>query len=309
MKLLVTGHLGFIGSAFCHLFKDKYEIIGVDFHGFGSSIKNLASGISDIKADISNHEEIDYIFNQVKPDVVINFAAESHVDRSNVNDFNFWKSNVLGTREIALQAIKYKVRMVHVSTDEVYGDAFFNDSPWVEESRTMPQNPYSVTKAAAEMLLSVYSRNDLDVVITRGANTIGPRQFREKAIPKAIYCFTHNLEFPLFRTPAQRMWMYVDDHATGIEAALLKGKKGEIYNLAPFFESEEYISNVINFVKEIVGKGNVIFVDDRKNYDLRYWMSAKKANEQLEWTPQYDLESTIKLTTRWYLDHPEFLNI
>jgi dTDP-glucose 4,6-dehydratase len=309
-KLLVTGHLGFIASAFCHLYKDTYEITGVDFAGWGSMEQNTVPGVTDLRGDIAEADAVRLIINETAPDAIINFAAESHVDRSNDDDSCFWRSNVLGARNLALEAMRLGIRMVHVSTDEVYGDAHENSEPWTEASPVHPKNPYSVTKAAAEMLLSVYGsseRHNLDIVITRGANTIGPRQFPEKAVPKAVWCFTHGEEFPLFRTPARRMWLYVDDHASGIEAALRIGKKGEVYNIAPHFDNEEITANIIKKVRDIVGKGTIREVEDRANYDLRYWMDPEKAKRELGWSARYGLEKTVRSTVSWYLDNMQWL--
>jgi dTDP-glucose 4,6-dehydratase len=309
-KLVVTGHLGFIASAFCHLYRDNYEITGVDFAGWGSMERNCVPGISDLRADIADAQRMRSIVDDVQPDAIVNFAAESHVDRSNDDDSCFWQSNVMGARTLALEAMRLGIRMVHVSTDEVYGDAHENSTPWTEKSSIQAKNPYSVTKAAAEMLLQVYGsseRHNLDIVITRGANTIGARQFPEKAVPKAVWCFTHDAEFPLFRTPAKRMWLYVDDHAAGIEAALRKGKKGEIYNIAPSFANEEMTAKVIERVRDIVGKGTIKEVQDRANYDLRYWMDPAKAKHELGWEAKYNLDGTIQTTVEWYLENQDWL--
>lgn len=309
-KLLVTGHLGFIASAFCEIFKDRYEIIGVDFAGWGSMKQNLASNVRDIRADISDSDRIRSIIEEIKPDAILNFAAESHVDRANEDDSCFWQSNVLGARNLALEACRLGIRMVQVSTDEVYGDAVASSEPWTETSPIAPRNAYAVTKTATEMLLRVYcesERHNLDVVITRGANTIGPRQFIEKAVPKAIWCFVNNKPFPLFKTPARRMWMYVDDHVHGIEAALRKGKRGEVYNLAPGYDSEEITENVIERVLELVGKGEIKKVEDRSNYDLRYWMDSSKAKKELEWQAKYNLDDTLYSTVAWYLKNSDWL--
>lgn len=309
-KLLVTGHLGFIASAFCHLFKDTYRIVGVDFGGWGSMQRNRVDGITDYRADIADGERMRGVIDEVNPDAIVNFAAESHVDRSNEDDSCFWRSNVMGARTLAVEAVRKGIRMVQVSTDEVYGDAHENDKPWTEVSPINAKNPYSVTKAAAEMLLKVYGeseRHNLDIVITRGANTIGARQFPEKAVPKAVWCFTHDVKFPLFRTPAKRMWLHVDDHARGIEAALRKGRTGQVYNIAPSFDNEEMTATIIQKVRELIGKGTIEEVRDRANYDLRYWMDPAKAKKELGWEAQYDLEQTIQATVSWYLDNPQWL--
>ena len=309
-RLLVTGHLGFIGSAFCRAFRDRYEIAGVDFAGWGSMEQNLAPSVRDIRADIADGDRIRSIVDEVRPDAIINFAAESHVDRANENDSCFWRSNLFGARNLALEACRLGIRLVHVSTDEVYGDATSTTAPWTEDSPIAPKNAYAVTKTSAEMLLRVYcssEKHKLDVVITRGANTIGPRQYPEKAVPKAISCFLGHHSFPLFQTPARRMWMYVDDHAAGIEAALQRGKRGEIYNLAPTTASEALTADVIERVRQLVGRGEIERVPDRDNYDLRYWMDASKAKQTLGWEARYDLDQTVRSTVSWYLENREWL--
>ncbi len=309
-RLIVTGHLGFIGSAFCENFRNQYDIFGVDFSGWGSMERNLAKGVEDIRADIADADQVRAVVDRVQPDAIINFAAESHVDRSIEDDLCFWKSNVFGARNLALEASRMGIRMVQVSTDEVYGDAASTTDPWTEKSPIAPKNPYAVTKAAAEMLLRVYCESkkyNLDVVITRGANTVGPRQFPEKAIPKAIWCFSNDQPFPLFKTPARRMWMHVDDHASGIEAALRCGKRGSTYNIAPKDNSEEVTEIVIERLCEMVGKGEIEKVEDRDSYDLRYWMDASKAKQELGWEAKYDLENTLRSTVDWYLENREWL--
>lgn len=306
--LLVTGHLGFIGSSFCHLYSDQFKMVGVDFLGWGAMKENLAQNVVDEHADISNGPAMEAIFKKYQPDAIINFAAESHVDRSIENDLSFWKSNVLGARELALQAHRRKIRMLHVSTDEVYGDADHESKPWTEQSPISPKNPYAVTKAAAEHMLMAYHRTlGLDVVITRGGNTIGPRQYPEKAIPKAVLCFLNGNPFPLFKTPARRMWLYAEDHCSGIRAALKKGRAGEAYNIAPASTNEEFTYKVIEQVREIVGRGEIEITEDRKAYDLRYWMSAEKAARELDWQPRFDLKSALAETVGWYLENPTWM--
>jgi dTDP-glucose 4,6-dehydratase len=202
--------------------------------------------------------------------------------------------------------------MVQVSTDEVHGHLAVNADPCTEASALAPRNAYAVTKAAAEMLLRVYAesrRYQLKLVITRGANTIGPRQFPEKAVPKAVDCFRRGAKFPLFRTPARRMWLYVDDHVAGVEAALLHGQSGEIYNLAPPLRSERATEEVIRRVCSLMDADPrlIELVPDRDNYDLRYFMSAAKAREALGWEAQYDFDRALKTTVEWYLANPDWL--
>jgi dTDP-glucose 4,6-dehydratase len=306
--LLVTGHLGFVGSAFCRRMRERYSLVGIDHLGWGAMIENLAPGVLDVRADIVDSKQVSFILDKYQPFAIINFAAESHVDRSIESDLSFWHSNVFGARLLALEASKRKIRMVQVSTDEVYGDATELSSPWTETTPLQPKNPYSVTKAAAEMMLKSYHKTlDLDVVMTRGANTVGPCQFPEKAIPKAISFFLSGKAFPLFRTPARRMWLHVDDHARGVELALEHGKSGETYNLAPAASSEAFTQDVIEQVRKRVGKGKIEKVEDRKAYDLRYWMSSTQAERHLGWQAQHDLEETINTTVDWYLKNQTWL--
>lgn len=307
-SLVVTGHLGFIASAFCLNHRDEFDITGIDFAGWGALEQNCAPDVTDVRADIADADAIREILDTAQPTAIVNFAAESHVDRSIDDDLSFWNSNVLGARVLAKEALRRGIRLVHVSTDEVYGDALDNEEPWTEDSPIVPKNPYSVTKAAAEMMLHAYHETDgLEVVVTRGANTIGARQFPEKAVPKAVTCFQDGTAFPLFRTPARRMWMHVDDHAAGVLAALRQGKSGEVYNLAPAADNEAYTHDVILRVRELVGQGEVREVEDRKAYDLRYWMVADKAREHLGWTAAKDLDTTLRDTVEWYLANPGWL--
>lgn len=307
-RIVVTGHLGFIASAFCWTYRERYAITGIDFAGWGSMPENLAPGTSDVRLDLADAQALHAALEECRPQAILNFAAESHVDRSIEDDLGFWRSNVLGARNLALEAQRRQIRLLHVSTDEIYGDALEEERAWTEESPIRPKNPYSVTKASAELMLQSYAKTlGLDVVITRGANTIGPRQFPEKAVPKAVTCFLAGRPFPLFRTPARRMWLHVQDHVSGIHAALLRGTSGEAYNIAPSEASEAYTHDVIERVLAIVGRGEVRPVDDRKAYDLRYWMDAGKARRDLGWTPEYDLERTLADTVGWYLGNRGWL--
>ena len=307
-KIVVTGHLGFIASAFCANYSDRYELTGIDFAGWGSMAENLVPGMRDLRIDLADAEAVHGALEEAQPDAIVNFAAESHVDRSIDDDLSFWNSNVLGARNLALEANRRGIRLLHVSTDEVYGDALESAEAWTEESPIHARNPYSVTKAAAEMMLESYVGTlGLDCVVTRGANTVGPRQFPEKAVPKAVTCFLEGRAFPLFRTPARRMWLHVNDHVSGIHAALLKGRSGEAYNIAPSQANEAYTHDVIERVRAIVGKGEVEPVEDRKAYDLRYWMLADKAKAELDWEPEYDLERTLEDTVGWYLANQDWL--
>lgn len=307
-RIAVTGHLGFIASAFCWKYRERHELAGIDFAGWGSMEENRVPDMREVRLDIADGPALARALDELEPDAIVNFAAESHVDRSIEDDRAFWSSNVMGARNLALEAHRRGIRLLHVSTDEVYGDALEEAAAWTEESPIRAKNPYSVTKAAAELMLGSYAKTlELDVVMTRGANTIGPRQFPEKAVPKAVTCFTEGRPFPLFRTPARRMWMHVDDHVSGVHAALLRGRAGEVYNVAPSEASEAYTHDVIERVRALVGKGEIHPVEDRKAYDLRYWMSAEKARRELSWTPAWDLERTLADTVGWYLANGAWL--
>jgi dTDP-glucose 4,6-dehydratase len=307
-KALVTGHLGFIASGFCAIARERFDLVGVDHLGWGALTENLAPGVVDVRGDIGDAALLKRVFEEHRPVAVFNFAAESHVDRSIADDLPFWRSNVLGARALALECTARKIRLVQVSTDEVYGDALENDRPWTESSPIAAKNPYAVTKAAAELMLAAYvSSLGLDVVFTRGANTIGARQFPEKAVPKAVTCFLEGRPFPLFKSPARRLWLDVDDHARGVLAAFEKGRAGQAYNIAPDPANEAYTHDVIERVRAIVGRGEIQLVEDRKAYDLRYWMSNDKARAELGWTPQGTLDATIRKTVAWYLANPDWL--
>lgn len=272
--------------------------------------ENLVAGVRDFRQDIADSPGVRDIFNRVNPQAVINFAAETHVDRSLVDDSPFWQSNLTGARVLAEEVLQREIRLVQVSTDEVYGDGARCPDPWTENAPLNPGNPYAVTKAAADMILSVYSRRSdhpLDVVITRGTNTIGPRQFPEKAVPKAIWCFLNGHPFPLFQSPARRMWISVYDHARGVEAALRRGKRGQIYHLAPDIRNEVYTHQIIESVREMLGMGEITQVPDRQGYDLRYRLDSTKTRRELGWKPRWELEDTLRETVDWYLQNRTWL--
>jgi dTDP-glucose 4,6-dehydratase len=272
--------------------------------------ENLIPGVKDFQQDVAERHGVGKILDGLNPEAIINFAAETHVDRSLEDDAPFWRSNVMGARILAEEAARRGIRLVQVSTDEVYGDGVLCPDPWPENAPLNPGNPYAVTKAAADMMLSVYARrrdHPLDVVITRGTNTIGPRQFPEKALPKAIWCFLNDRPFPLFQTPARRIWMSVYDHARGVEAALQRGIQGQIYHLVPEPECEEYTQRVIESVQEMLGKGEISLVPDRQQYDLRYRLDSTKTRLDLGWQPRWRLEDTLRETVDWYLENRDWL--
>jgi len=314
MKLLVTGGLGFIGSNFIlRLLRESndYEIINVDAELFGADHKNL----SQIKNSEKYHFEKGNISNRkfmeeqiTKCDAVINFAAESFVDRS-INDASpFLVSNIRGAFTILDIITKQKKRMIQISTDEVFGS--LSNGTAVEDSKFNPSSPYAATKAAAELLVHSYSvTHNSDVIITRCTNNYGPRQFAEKLIPKTIILASQNKKIPIYGKGTNvRDWIYVDDHCDAVLLALLNGKTGESYNIS----ANNEINNltIVKKILEIMNKPeNLIeFVEDRPGHDLRYSLDSTKIHDQLGWKVKTAFDDSLKKTVQWYVDNPELLN-
>ena len=314
MKLLVTGGLGFIGSNFILSILDKQndiEITNVDAELPGSNHGNL-SQVKDsdrynfVKGNISNKKFMEEQISNC--DAVVNFAAESFVDRS-INDANpFLVSNIRGAFTILDIITKQNKRMIQISTDEVFGS--LTQGTATEDSRFNPSNPYAATKAAAELLInSYYTTFNSDVIITRSTNNFGPRQFVEKLIPKTIILANQNLKIPIYgKGNNVRDWIFVDDHCDAVENALLNGKSGESYNIS----ANNEIDN-ITIVKKILEKMNkpddlIEFVEDRPGHDFRYSMDSKKVSDELGWKIKTSFDEGLDKTIQWYLDNPEILN-
>jgi dTDP-glucose 4,6-dehydratase len=312
MKLLVCGGMGFIGSAFIrnHLNKNPNDqIVNLDNLTTGSNVKNLEkideSNYQFINDDIKNHETVNKITNDV--DVIVNFAAETHVDRSISNPKQFLETNILGTYTLLEAAKKHETLFVHISTDEIYGDAVNQDS-FSEKSILKPSNPYSASKAAADHLVSSYARTyGIKCIITRCTNNFGPFQFPEKLIPKTIIRAQKNLKVPLYGNGDQiRSWIYVLDHVSAIESLISKGLDGEIYNITSWNE----ISNktIVEKILNIMGKSNnlVEYVGDRPGHDKRYSIDSSKIQNQIGWKPKYNFEQALKETVVWYLQNQDW---
>ena len=314
MKLLVTGGLGFIGSNFIlRLLRESndYEIINVDAELFGADHKNL----SQIKNSEKYHFEKGNISNRkfmeeqiTKCDAVINFAAESFVDRS-INDASpFLVSNIRGAFTILDIITKQKKRMIQISTDEVFGS--LSNGTAVEDSKFNPSSPYAATKAAAELLVHSYSvTHNSDVIITRCTNNYGPTQFAEKLIPKTIILASQNKKIPIYGKGINvRDWIYVDDHCDAVLLALLNGKTGESYNISANNEIDNL--TIVKKILEIMNKPeNLIeFVEDRPGHDLRYSLDSTKIRDQLGWKIKTAFDDGLKKTVQWYVDNPELLN-
>ena len=313
MKVLVTGGLGFIGSNFILklLERNDIKITNVDAELYGSDHKNL-SQINDsdrynfVKGNISNKKFMEEQISEC--DVVVNFAAESHVDRS-INDANpFLVSNIRGAFTILDIITKQKKRMIQVSTDEVFG-SLTNDTA-TELSKFNPSSPYAATKASAELIINSYfTTYNSDVIITRCTNNYGPRQFAEKLIPKTIILANKNQKIPIYGNGSNiRDWIYVDDHCDAIEMALFRGKSGDSYNISA--DNEVNNLTIVKKILEIMNKSDdlINFVEDRPGHDYRYSMSSKKVSNELDWNVKTSFDEGLEKTIHWYLDNPEILN-
>ena len=314
MKLLVTGGLGFIGSNFIlkMLNEDEnLEIMNIDAELYGSDHRNLdkvknSNRYNFLKGNISNKK---FMEEQIgKCDAIVNFAAESHVDRS-INDANpFLVSNIRGAFTILDIITKQKKRMVQISTDEVFG-SLSNDTA-DEQSKFNPSSPYAATKAAAELLINSYAITfQSDVVITRCTNNYGPRQFPEKLIPKTIILANKNLKIPIYGEGKNiRDWIYVDDHCNAVKMALLDGKSGESYNISANNEVDNL--TIVKKILQIMDKSEdlIEFVEDRPGHDFRYSMSSKKISDKLDWKMKTSFGEGLEKTVQWYLDNPEILS-
>ncbi len=312
MKLLVCGGMGFIGSAFIrnHLNKNPNDqIVNLDNLTTGSNVKNLEkideSNYQFINGDIKNHEAVNKITNDI--DVIVNFAAETHVDRSISNPKQFLETNILGTYTLLEAAKKHETLFVHISTDEIYGDATNQDS-FNEKSILKPSNPYSASKAAADHLVSSYARTyGIKCIITRCTNNFGPFQFPEKLIPKTIIRAQKNLKVPLYGDGNQiRSWIYVLDHVSAIDSLITKGELGEIYNITSWNE----ISNrtIVEKILGLMEKPNDVIehVGDRPGHDKRYSIDSSKIQNEIGWKPVYDFDNAIKQTVDWYLKNKDW---
>ncbi len=311
MKLLVTGGAGFIGSNFIHYWLKKHpadEIVNLDLLTYAGNLANLAD-IADqknyrfVKGDIASYEVVDELVRQA--DCIVNFAAESHVDRSIGNSLVFVKTNIEGTANLLEAARRHSVRFHQVSTDEVYGDLGPNDPKFNELSPYRPSSPYSASKAAADHLVRAYYRTyNLPVTISNCSNNYGPYQYPEKIIPLFITNLIEDRKVPLYGQGSNiRDWIHVDDHNAGLEAVLLHGRLGETYCLG----GDHEISN-LELAQEIIrllGKDEsyIEFVADRPGHDWRYSIDFHKATEELGWEPHIDFISGLEATVRWYQEH------
>jgi len=309
-KLLVTGGAGFIGSEFVRQNAGKYKIMVVDKLTYAGDMKRLApvrGQYSFYKTDICDARKIDVVFKKEKPDAVVHFAAESHVDRSIDNAGPFMTTNVIGTQVLLDAAKKYKLcRFLHVSTDEVYGDIL--KGKFTEKSPFSPNSPYAVSKAAADMLVSAYHRTyGLPVVIIRASNNYGPWQFPEKLIPVIIKNALENKRVPVYAKGLNvREWLYVADCAKAVLAILEKGNNGQAYNAGSGMEKKNI--DVVKGILARLGKPTKLikFVKDRPGHDIRYALNISKTKKKLGWKPETGFTAGLKKTVDWYVKNKKW---
>ena len=321
MKILVTGAAGFIGSNFMYYELDNHpedEYVALDLLTYAGNLKNL-DGIKDrpnykfVRMDIRDRENIYKLFEEEKFDLVVNFAAESHVDRSIKDPEVFLRTNIIGTEVLMDACLKYGVeRYNQVSTDEVYGDLPLDrpDLFFTEETPLHTSSPYSSSKASADLLVNAYHRTyGLKTTISRCSNNYGPYQFPEKMIPLMINNARHDKSLPVYGDGLNvRDWLHVYDHCSGIDLVMRKGAIGEVYNIGG--HNERHNIEVVKTILKTLDKPEslITYVSDRKGHDLRYAIDPTKIETKLGWKPKYNFESGIKETIEWYMNNQEWMD-
>ncbi|MEM2786633.1 MAG: dTDP-glucose 4,6-dehydratase [Candidatus Nitrosotenuis sp.] len=312
MRVVVTGGLGFIGSNFILQFLKRFpksHITNIDAKLKASNPHNLdeikkSPHYRFIYGNIANKKLVDSLIS--KSDVVFNFAAESHVDRSILSPEPFIRSNIVGVFNILESVRKYKKKLIQISTDEVFGDIKKGSAD--ENYPLNPSSPYSSSKASAELLVKSYIRTyGIDAIITRCTNNFGPRQDFEKLIPKTILFAQKNKKIPIYGTgKAVRDWIFVNDHCNAIMKIFHDGKWGESYNISTYNELDNL--SVVKKILKILGKPRDLFsfVKDRPGHDLRYSLDSTKIRRQLKWKPQYKFDDALEHTVKWYLQNNSF---
>ena len=315
-NVLVTGGAGFIGSNFINYIldeRDDYNIINLDKLTYAGNLENLVLSESKknyhfIKGDIINAELVNYLFQKFDIKYVINFAAESHVDRSILGSEVFFRSNVLGTNVLLEASRKFEVKkFLQVSTDEVYG-SLDSEGLFTEETPLHPNSPYSASKASADMMaLSFHHTYGLPVVITRCSNNYGPYQFPEKLIPLMIINTLNDKKLPVYGDGMNvRDWIYVVDHNRAVEAVFENGKEGEVYNIGASTEMPNI--DIIKLILKELGKSEdmIEYVKDRPGHDRRYAIDSTKIESELGWNPKFNFEDAVSQTIKWYLDNKQW---
>lgn len=314
MNVVVTGGAGFIGGNFVHYMVNNHpedKVIVVDkltYAGNLSTLESVMDKIVFVKADIADREAVYRVFEQEKPDVVINFAAESHVDRSIESPEIFLMTNVLGTQVLLDACRKYGIQRYHqVSTDEVYGDLPLDrpDLFFSEETPIHASSPYSASKASADLLVQAYYRTyGIPVTISRCSNNYGPYHFPEKLIPLMITNALNDKPLPVYGEGLNvRDWLYVEDHCKAIDIIIRKGRVGEVYNIGG--HNEKANIDIVKMILKLLDKPEslITYVTDRKGHDMRYAIDPTKIHEELGWLPETMFDEGIRKTVKWYLNN------
>lgn len=319
MTIIVTGGAGFIGSNFIFYELDKYpenRIVCVDSLTYAGNLSTLEPVMENpnfrfIKLDICDREGVYRLFEEEKPDVVVNFAAESHVDRSIDNPEIFLQTNIIGTSVLMDACRKYGIERYHqVSTDEVYGDLPLDrpDLFFHEDTPIHTSSPYSTSKASADLLVMAYHRTyGLPVTISRCSNNYGPYQFPEKLIPLMIANALADKPLPVYGEGLNvRDWLYVEDHCKAIDLIIRKGAVGEVYNVGGHNEMKNI--DIVKLICQYLGKSEslITHVTDRKGHDMRYAIDPSKIHRELGWLPETKFQDGIQMTIQWYLDHKDW---
>lgn len=319
MKMIVTGGAGFIGSNFIYYMMKKYpdyRIVCLDSLTYAGHLSTLKGVMENpefrfVKASVTDRKAVYQLFEEEQPDVVVNFAAESHVDRSIEEPEIFLDTNIKGVEVLMDACRKYGIRRYHqVSTDEVYGDLPLDrpDLFFTEETPIHTSSPYSASKAAADLLVLAYHRTyGLPVTISRCSNNYGPYHLPEKLIPLMIVRALHDRELPVYGDGQNvRDWLYVEDHCRAIDRILHAGKAGEIYNVGGHNEMKNI--DIVRLICKELGKPEslITFVEDRKGHDRRYAIDPSKMHRELEWLPDTSFADGIKKTIDWYLEHRDW---
>ena len=319
MTVIVTGGAGFIGSNFIfYMFKAHpcYKIVCLDKLTYAGNLSTLKCVIDKpnfrfVKIDICNREMVNRLFEEEEPDIIVNFAAESHVDRSIEDPSVFLQTNIIGTSVLLDACRKYGIKRYHqVSTDEVYGDLPL-DRPDLFFTETTPihaSSPYSSSKAGADLLVQAYNRTfNLPTTISRCSNNYGPYHFPEKLIPLMIVNCLNDKPLPVYGKGLNvRDWLYVDDHCRAIDLIIHKGRVGDVYNVGGHNEMRNI--DIVKLICKELGKPEslITYVADRKGHDMRYAIDPTKIHEELGWLPETKFEDGLKKTIRWYLEHREW---
>ena len=319
MTIIVTGGAGFIGSNFVfHMLQahPDYRIVCLDKLTYAGNLSTLEPVLQQdnfrfVKADICDRQAVDKLFQEEKPDIVVNFAAESHVDRSIENPGIFLETNIMGTAVLMDACRKYGIQRYHqVSTDEVYGDLPLDrpDLFFTEETPLHTSSPYSSSKASGDLLVMAYYRTyGLPVTISRCSNNYGPYHFPEKLIPLMIANALADKPLPVYGNGENvRDWLYVEDHCRAIDLIIHNDKVGEVYNVGGHNEKRNI--DIVRIICQELGKpeGLIVHVEDRRGHDRRYAIDPAKIHRELGWLPETKFEDGIKKTIKWYLEHKKW---